>query len=138
MFCRFVQPQLTGFDQRGQVAAEGRVQGFLPGCFLVCQGISTSSPLIFLLAFFSSKILLASKDYPAPVGPVRRIGSTECTATFSICSMRRLKEAFFVSMPDLRKEISSRNSWLYFSVLCSSGQEMILLCRKYSSPVLLL
>ena len=48
----------------------------------------------------------ASCDLPAPVGPVRRIGSAERTATRSIVSTSALKRALRVSMPPLRNERS--------------------------------
>ena len=76
---------------------------------IVPQLISTNCPFTEPLSFFSSYILLASKDFPAPVGPVRRIGCLVREATSSILSISSLNFLFFVSIPDFRKAISSFN-----------------------------
>ena len=52
----------------------------------------------------------ARKLLPAPVGPTSSTGAVERTATFSICSMVRLKVALRVAMPLLRKETVSSAS----------------------------
>lgn len=45
----------------------------------------------------------ARNDLPAPVGPFSRIGARDLIATFSICSIMRLKWGLRVAIPDLRK-----------------------------------